>query len=208
VPLIKGVEAPLVLVTNPKVPAKTFPELITWLKANAGKLSFASYSAGTPSHFLGDQLNEKFKLDLVHVPYTGAGPQVNDLFAGHSMLGFTQIATALPHVEAGKLNAIATTGPARFRSLPSTPTLAELGHPDLVATIWFGLFVRASTPAEMRSRLTEAARAALMDPDIRKKLEDQGFDVSGESGESTAAGIRAGTERWSKIVQATGFKRD
>ena len=108
-PLIKGVEAPLVLVTNPNVPAKNLKSLVDWIKANKGKVSFGSFSPGTPSHFLGFQMNQIFGLDMTHVPYRGAAPQTTDLLAGNVPLGFAQIAAALPHVKAGKLNAIAIT---------------------------------------------------------------------------------------------------
>jgi len=208
VPLIKGIEAPLVLVTNPKVPAKTLDELIAWVKANPGKLSYASYAPGTPSHFLGYLINEKFGLDLVHVPYLGSGPQVKDISAGHMPFGFAQIPVARSLIEAGQLNAIATTGPKRFFALPNVPSVAELGHPELEATIWFGLFIRSDTPKAEQDRLVKAAKLALADPEVRKKLEQQGFAVSGEDGAAVAAEIKKGQARWSKIVKATGFKRN
>jgi tripartite-type tricarboxylate transporter receptor subunit TctC len=96
IPLIRGVVAPLVLVTHPSVPAKTLAELVAWIKSNPGKLSYSSYTAGTPSHFLGFQMNERFGLDLAHVPYRGSGPQTTDLVAGHSLLGFSQMQSTLP----------------------------------------------------------------------------------------------------------------
>src|SRR6185312_4127487 len=112
-PVIKGIEAPLVCATHPSLPAKTFAEFLTWAKANKGKLSYASYTPGTPSHFLGEQLNAKFGLDLTHVAYRGSGPQANDLLAGHVLMGFTQLQSVLELVKAGRLNALATTGTAR-----------------------------------------------------------------------------------------------
>ena len=114
IPLIRGVEAPLVLVTHPGVPAKTLDELIAWIRNNPGKLSYSSYTAGTPSHFLGFQLAERFGLDLVHVPSRGSGAQATDLMAGHVPFGFAQLQSALPLIGAGKLNAIATTGQAEI----------------------------------------------------------------------------------------------
>ncbi|HEX2353986.1 MAG TPA: tripartite tricarboxylate transporter substrate binding protein, partial [Xanthobacteraceae bacterium] len=108
-PIIRGVEAPLAFVINPSVPADTFADFIAWAKANRGKLSYSSYQAGTPSHFLGFQMNEKFELDLTHVPYRGSGLQVTGLLGGHSLFGFAQVNSSLPHVRAGKLKALATT---------------------------------------------------------------------------------------------------
>ncbi len=206
VPLIKGIEAPLVLVTHPSVPAKTLDQLIAWIKKNPGKLSFASFSPATPSAFLGSQLNSRFGTDLTHVPYRGSGPQVKDLVAGHALLGFTQIQTAMPQIKAGKLNAIATTGEKRSRFLPDTPTFAELGYPDFNTTIWFGLLVRNGTPEATVAKLLDAARAAHADPGVRAKLEASGFDVSGLSGPALMTGIKQQIDRWAKIVKATGFK--
>jgi tripartite-type tricarboxylate transporter receptor subunit TctC len=112
-PIIRGVEAPLAFVTHPSVPADTFTEFVKWAKENKGKLSYSSYQSGTPSHFLGFQMNEKFDLDLTHVPYRGSGLQVTGLLGGHSLFGFAQVNSSLPHVRTGKLKALATTGPTR-----------------------------------------------------------------------------------------------
>ena len=126
-PIIKGVQAPLVFVAHPSVPASNLAEFVTWAKANRGKQSYASYTAGTPSHFLGFLLNEKFDLDLTHVPYRGSGLQVNGLIAGHSLFGFAQVNSTLPQKRAGTLKVFASTGPERDRSMPDVPTFAELG---------------------------------------------------------------------------------
>jgi tripartite-type tricarboxylate transporter receptor subunit TctC len=205
-PLIKGVEAPLVLVTNPKVPAKNLKDLVAWVAANKGKVSYGSFSPGTPSHFLGFQMNKTFGLDMSHVPYRGAAPQTAALLGGTVPLGFAQLAAALPQIKAGKLNAIATTGAKRFRLAPNVPTFAELGHPDFTATIWFGLFVRSATPVAVRDRLLKAAIAAHADPAVKKKLEDLGFEVPGLTGAAFGKEIDEQIERWRKIVVATGFK--
>ena len=205
-PLIKGVEAPLVLTTSPSVPAKNLADLVAWVKANKGKASYGSFSPGTPSHFLGFQMNKTFGVDMTHVPYRGAAPLTTALLAGTVPLGFNQVAATLPHIEAGKLNAIATTGAERFRLMPNVPTFAELGHPEFTATIWFGLFVRASTPPDVRDRLLKAAIAAHADPAVKKKLEALGFEVPGLTGTAFSKEIAEQIERWRKIVVATGFK--
>ena len=205
-PLIKGVEAPLILVTNPSVPAKNLQELIAWLKKNKGKATFASFSPGTPSHFLGFQMNQKFGLDMTHIPYRGAAPQTTALLSGTVPLGFTQLAAALPQMKAGKLNAIATTGAKRSRLTPNVPTFAELGYPDFTATIWFGLLVRSDTPKAVQDRLIKAAIAAHNDPAVKAKLEKMGFDVPGMTGPAFAKEIHEQIERWRKLVVATGFK--
>jgi tripartite-type tricarboxylate transporter receptor subunit TctC len=204
--VMKGVEAPLVLVVHASVPAKNLTELAHWVKANPGKVSYASFSPGTPSHFLGYQLNERLGLDMNHVPFKGSAPQTQNLVGGHVLLGFAQVQTVLPHVKDGKLRALATTGATRWRQLPDVPTLAELGHKDFTSTIWFGLLVRAGTPPAVLEKLVDAAKAAHADASVKEKLEQLGFDVSGEIDPAFSAGIRASTERWGQVVKATGFK--
>jgi tripartite-type tricarboxylate transporter receptor subunit TctC len=208
IPLIRGVVAPLVLVTHADVPAKTFAELVEWIKRNPGKLSYSSYTAGTPSHFLGFQLNQRFGLDLAHVPYRGSGPQTTDLVAGHSLLGFSQMQSVLPHIAAGKLNAIAVTGAARSRFLPDVPTFAEVGHSEFTTNIWFGLMVRARTSPAVVTKLLDGAKSAHDDPDVRAKLEAQGFDISGEFGPELASEIKGQIERWARLIEASGFKAE
>lgn len=207
-PIIKGVQAPLVFVAHPSVAASNFAEFVTWAKANRGKLSYASYTAGTPSHFLGFLLNEKFDLDLTHVPYRGSGLQVNGLIAGHSLFGFAQVNSTLPQKRAGALKVFAVTGPERDRSMPDVPTFAELGHPEFTARVWFGLLLKAGTPPDIVKRLTEAAKAAHTDPEVRAKLEAQGYDVTGETGPQLLPNIKAQIVRWGKLVKASGFSAE
>ncbi len=204
--VIKGVEAPTVLVTHPGVPAKTLAQLVAWVKANPGKVSFASFSPGTISHFLGLQLNERFGLDMTHVTFKGSGPQVQSLLGGHVPLGFSQIQTGLPHIQGGKFVGIATTSATRWRQLPDVPTFAELGYPDFTATTWFGLAARSTTPAEVLAKIVDTAKAAHRDPVVRTRLEQMGFDVSAQSGAEFAASLRAGEARWAKVVKETGFR--
>jgi tripartite-type tricarboxylate transporter receptor subunit TctC len=208
VPLIKGVSAPLVLVTHPSVPAKTLPELIDYIKKNPGKLGYASFSPGTPSHFLGFQMNEKFGLDLTHIPYKGSGQQTTDLVAGHALMGFSQLGSTIPHIKAGKLNAIAVTGAERSRFLPDVPTMAELGHKDFTTTIWFGMLLKTGTPPAIVDAYVSAAKTAHNDADVKKKLETLGFDVPAQTGPQVAADIAAQTERWARLIKGSGFKAD
>jgi tripartite-type tricarboxylate transporter receptor subunit TctC len=206
VPIIRGVEAPLVLVAHPNVPADNLGDFIKWAKQNKGKLSYSSYQSGTPSHFLGYQLNEKFDLDLTHVPYRGSGLQVTGLLGAHSLFGFAQVNSSLPHVRSGKLKALAVTGPTRERSLPNVPTFAELSHPDFTAKVWFGLLVKKGTPPDIFKRYTDAAKAAHNDPAVKQKLEAQGYEVSGLTGpDRLLADIKTQTVRWGRLVKASGF---
>ena len=204
-PIIRGVEAPLVFIVHPGVPATTFTEFLAWAKQNKGKLSYSSYQAGTPAHFLGFQMNEKFGLDLTHVPFGGSGLQANALLGGHAQFGFAQVNSTFTLVQSGKLRALGTTGDKRDRSLPDVPTFAELGYPEFTAKVWFGLLVKEGTPPDTLKRLTDAAIAAHADPEIRKKLEAQGFDVVAETGPQLKTGIREQTARWGRLVQASGW---
>lgn len=205
-PLVKGVEAPLVLVAHPSVPAKDFAELVTWLQSQRGKMAYASYSAGTPSHFLGYMLNDRLKAEMVHVPYKGSAAQVNDLLGGQVKLGFTQLATSEPHIRAGKLKAIAVTSAKRVKSLGQVPTMAELGHPDLTSAVWFGLLVPAATPKPVQDLILQAATRAHADPALRGKLEAMGFEMADEAGPVFAKEIETESARWARVVKASGFQ--
>ncbi len=205
-PIAKGVESPLLLSIHPSIPARTLPELADWVTANPSKAAYASFSPGTPSHFLGFQLNERLKLNMVHVPYKGSAPQLNDLMGGQVLLGFTQMQGASQQVLAGKLRALAVTSLERSRHLPQVPTLAELGYRDLSLQVWFGLVAPAATPQTVIDAMTAAVMKVQNDPEYRAKLEAQGFDVPRESGAAFAATIASDTSRWAQVVQATGFK--
>jgi tripartite-type tricarboxylate transporter receptor subunit TctC len=207
-PFIRGVEAPLVFAAHPDVPAKTFPEFLAWAKGNRGKLSYSSYQPGAPSHFLGYQLNEKFDLDLTHVPYRGSGLQATALVAGHSQFGFAQLNNTAPMHQAGKLRILAVTGPSRSKLLPDVPTFAELGYPEFTARVWFGLLLKQGTPAAIVKRYTDAAKLAHADPEVRSKLEAQGFDVVAETGPQLLPNIKEQIVRWGKLVNASGFSAD
>jgi tripartite-type tricarboxylate transporter receptor subunit TctC len=205
-PILKGVEAPLVLVTHPSVPARNLQELAAWIANPANKAAYASFSPGTPSHFLGHQLNERLKAAMVHVPYKGSAPQTTDLLGGQVPLGFTQLASAVPHIKEGKLNAIAVTGLKRSRFLPDVPTLAELKHEDLSTTIWFGLFAPAGVPAATLEAIRTAATKAQADAGYRQRLEALNFDLPTDDVAAFEKTIAAETARWAALVKATGFK--
>lgn len=204
--IIKGVEAPLVLIVHPDVGARSLADLGAWLKAHPDKAAYASFSPGTPSHFLGFQLAERLGVPMTHVPYKGSAPQVQAILGRHVLLGFTQLQTAVPHVKEGRLAALATTGKTRWRQLPEVPTLAELGREDLSATIWFGLFARRGMPDDVYRRIVDAAVKAHADPAVKMRLVAMGFDVPGLTDPEFTAGIRNSQRRWAAIVKATGFK--
>lgn len=205
-PIIKSVEAPLVLVAHPSVSARNFAELTEWIKNPANKAAYASFSPGTPSHFLGFQLNERLGATMPHIPYKGSAPQVTDILGGQVPLGFTQLATVIPHIKTGRLRAIAVTSNQRSPYLPQVPTMSELGHADLGTTIWFGLFATSGTPAHVLDAVSAAVTKAHMDPGYRVKLEALSFNLPDESGAAFERSIAAETSRWSALVRMTGFK--
>ena len=163
------------LVTHPSVPATTFEQWVAWAKANRGRLSYANYGPGTISHFLGHQLDERFGLGFTQVPYRGNAPQMIDLLAGHALFGFTQLQSAVEPARAGSLRALVVSGAKRSPLLPEVPTLAEVGLGDMTAGVWFGLLLKAGTPADVVQRLEAAAIAAHADAGVKAKLAGAGF---------------------------------
>jgi tripartite-type tricarboxylate transporter receptor subunit TctC len=151
-------------------------------------------------------LNQRYGLDLVHVPSKGSALQATDLMAGHVLFGFAQMQASRPLIQDGKLKAIAITSAVRSRFLPSVPTFAEMGHDEFTASVWFGLMVRAGTPPAVVERILNAAKAAHTDAGVKAKLEAQGLEMSGQSGPEFEADIRTQAERWARLVQAVGFK--
>lgn len=208
IPIIKGIETLLALAVHPSMPVTTFEEWVAHVKANPGKLVYANYGPGTASHFVGFQVAERFGLQYSQVPYKGSAPQMVDLLAGHVKFGFTQLQGLAEPAKAGMLRALVLSGNTRSPLLPNLRTFADIGHPDLAATPWFGLLLRAGAPADVVQRFEKAAIAVHGDPKIRKKLEEQGYIVSGQTGAPFARNIAEQTIRWAKIVKATGFSAD
>lgn len=203
--ICKGVEFPLVLVAHPSVGAKDVDSLAAWLKKNPDKASYASYQPGTPSHFLGHQLGDKLGIPLTHIPYKGSAPQVNDLLGGTVLFGFTQLATALPHIQSGRLVPLATTGPARIETLPQTRTLAEQGLGELTTTAWFGIVAPKGTPAAVQEALVQAHKAAMLVPEVKARMAAQALYPAAACGTEFQQQVVAEGARWAKVVKATGF---
>ena len=174
------VKAPGIIVVNPKVlPVKDFADLVKYLKANPGKVSYATPGNGTIGHMWGELFKSSTGTAMVHIPYRGAGPAVNDVLGGQVPVYFDQVASSLPHVKAGKLKALAVSWHERLDVLPDVPTYAELGYKQANEPSWFGLVAPASTPAAQVLRVQQAVAAALKEPAVRDRLAGQGLYASG-----------------------------
>lgn len=184
------VKAPGIIVINPSVlPVKDFADLVKYLKAHPGKVSFATPGNGTIGHMWGELFKSSTGTSMVHIPYRGAGPAINDVLAGQVAVYFDQVASSLPHVKAGKLKALAVSWPERLDVLPDVPTYAELGYKQANEPSWFGLVAPAGTPAAVVDRLQQAVAQALKEPAVRDRLAGQGLYPSGSSPKEFTAQI-------------------
>ncbi len=197
-----------VLVLHPSVPARSVKEVIALAKSQPGKLNFASSGNGTSIHMSGAMFLHLTGIDMIHIPYKGSGPAVTDLLGGQVMMMFDNIPSSLPHIKAGKLRALATTGAKRDPALPELPTMAEAGVPGYESGVWFGLMVPAGTPREIIAKLNAAAVQSTKSPEFVKRMTDLGYNIIAGSPEDMAAMNKAEIARWTPIVKASGAKID
>ena len=197
-----------ILVVNPNVPAKTMAELIALLRANPGKFNYASSGHGAAAHLAAELFKAEAKVDIVHVPYKGAAPALTDVIAGHVQMMFATAASVVPHIQSGKVRALAVTPIKRTAVFPELATIDELGLKGFDATTWHGLVAPSKTPREVVVRLHKATVEALNDPAVRKSLVDLGVDIVGNTPEEFAAYIKAEIPKWTAIVKASGAKLD
>jgi tripartite-type tricarboxylate transporter receptor subunit TctC len=198
---------PNVLVVNPSFPAKSVKELIDLLKAEPGAYSYASSGNGTPLHLSGELFKTMAGVDMVHVPYKGAGPALVDVMGGHVPIMFDNLPPSLEHIRAGKLRGLAVTTKERAPSIPELPTIAET-LPGYETYSWNAFFAPAGTPAPIIQRLNEAALAALKDPEVAARLKDLSATPVGSTPEELAAHVKAELAKWAPIVKASGAKLD
>ena len=197
-----------VLVLHPSVPAKSVKEVIALAKSQPGKLNFASSGAGTSIHMSGAMFLQMAGVDMIHIPYKGSGPAITDLLGGQVMMMFDNIPSSLPHIKAGKLRALATTGAKRDPALPDLPTMAEAGIPGYESGVWFGLMAPAGTPKDIIAKLNAAAVQAAKAPEFVKRMTDLGYNIIAGTPEEMAAMNQAEIKRWTPIVKASGAKVD
>ena len=207
-PLTHVANVPNLLVANPAQPYKSVKDLIAYAKANPGKVNFGSSGNGSSIHLSGELFKSLAKVDMQHVPYKGSAPAVTDLLGNQIGIMFDNMPSAIQHVRSGKLVPIAVTTAKRSPELPNVPTIAEAGVPGYEATSWFGMFAPAGTPAPVLAKLNAAIVKVLAQPDVKKKINEQGAEVYSETPEQFAAFIQAESVKWGKVVKESGASLD
>jgi tripartite-type tricarboxylate transporter receptor subunit TctC len=206
--IVTAVSVPHVMVVNPAVKAGTVAELIAFAKASPGKLFYGSGGVGTNTHMGGELFKSLAGVDLVHVPYRGAGAVLQDLLGGSVQVLVTSVPAVLSLVQSGQLRALMVTSETRAATLPDVPSAPEAGLPKMIMKFWVGFAAPAGTPAPIVQRLNAELVKVLDMPDVRKTLSEQGADVAGGSAEDFAAFMQAESARWSAVVKSAGIKAE
>ena len=203
------VKAPGVLVINPKlIPVKTFAEFVAYLKANPGKVSFATPGNGTIGHMWGAQFLKSTGTEMHHIPYRGSAPAINDVLGNQVPVYFDQVNSSLPHIKSGKVRALAVSWHERLDVLPDVQTYAQAGHPDLNEPSWFGLVAPKNTPAAQVERVQKAIIAALKDPAVKQRMAAQGLYPSGTSSADFTKQIASEVAKMKKLAAAANIHLD
>jgi tripartite-type tricarboxylate transporter receptor subunit TctC len=205
-PVTMAAAAPNVLVVHPSVPAKTVQELVALVHANPGKHNYAQPGTGTTPHLSGELFKLTFKLDIVNVPFGGAGPAVASAVGNQTPIAFVALPPAAPHIKSGALRALAVTSAKRVSMFPDVPTMAEAGAPGQEAETMQGVLVPAGTPREIIDRLHgEIARIVAL-PDVKQRLTALGFEPVANTPEEFAAYIRSEGDKWAKVIHEANIK--
>jgi tripartite-type tricarboxylate transporter receptor subunit TctC len=205
-PVTLVAKVPELLVVANNVPAQSMPELLTLAKAKPGQLNFASTGPGSMPHLAGELFRTSAGIDIVHVPYKGAAPAVNDIVGQQVQMVFLDIPVLLPQVQAGKVRPIAIGSRERVPSLPNVPTTAEVGLPQIEAENWYGMVAPAATPAAVIAKLHRATAEALKSPEVKDKLSAQGAILVGNTPQEFAAYIQSEIDKWGKVAKAANIK--
>ena len=200
---------PQLLVLHPSLPPRTFKEFMGFVKANAPTLSYASGGFGSTPHMAGELLNTSLKVRVSHVPYKGENPGVLDLLGGQIPYMFSNVPVVLPHVQAGKLRALAITSPKRSPLAPEYPTVAESGLPGFDTATWSGLYVPSATPRDIVNRISGDVVKIARGAEFRKRMLGQGIDLSeNDTPDKHAAFLKTELARWSKVIREAGVKAE
>jgi tripartite-type tricarboxylate transporter receptor subunit TctC len=195
-----------ILVVNPAVPAQSMKELVAHAKANPGKLTFASQGNASSGHIVGEQFRQIAGIDIVHVPYRGAAPAIQDLVAGHVSMMFDIVPLARAQLAAGKVRALAVASAERLPAVPDVPTMAEAGFPELEGGPWFGLVAPAGTPRAIVDWLNRETRKVFSAPDVREQFLAQGMTLPLGTPEEYATYIAAETQRWGEMIRRANIR--
>ena len=205
-PVVLNVTVPEMLVVASNVPANNMAELIALAKAQPGKLNCASAGVGGLPHLAGELFTLTAKVDIVHVPYRGAAPAINDLLGQQVQMTFLDLPVILPHIKAGSLKPIALGSPTRAPTAPDVPTTAEVGMPDLLIENWYGMIAPGGTPPKIIAELNRITNEAMADPGVKTKLADQGLTVAGNTPEYFRDFITAETKKWARVIKDAGLE--
>ena len=198
-------QVPLVFVVNPKMPVKSLKEMMAYTKANPG-VSYASSGNGSPQHMAGELFKSMTKLDMLHVPYKGSGPAMNDLIGGQVQSMIETMPASLQHIKAGSLRALAIAMPTRANNLPDVPTAAEAGLPDFIVTSMFGLLAPAKTPPAIVAKLTAALEKVLASADTNMRMDAQGVIIGYLNPTESAKRIKGEMDKWTKVAKDANIK--
>jgi len=207
-PVVLLVRNQSLLAAHPSLPASTVRELIALAKAKPGQITFASYGNGSSAHLIGELFKMMAGVDMLHVPYKGAAPAVNDLLGGQVNILFADVAAILPHVKAGRVKALGIGSAKRFSGLPDVPTIAEAGVPGFEGGGFLGLVAPAGTPHEVVSALNAAALKSLATPEVNERLNALASPPVGESPEYFAKFLRGEIDKWARVIRAGNIKAD
>jgi tripartite-type tricarboxylate transporter receptor subunit TctC len=205
-PITLVATVPEMLVVTSNVPAKNMAELVALAKAQPGKLNYASAGIGGLPHLAGELFKLTAKLDIVHVPYRGAAPAINDLLGQQVQMTFLDLPVLLPHIKAGTLRPIALGARERAPTAPEVPTTAEVGMPGLLIENWYGMIAPAKTPEAIVGTINRIANEAMADPSVKQKLADQGLTLAGDTPEHFRGYIEAETKKWAKVIKEAGVE--
>ena len=207
-PVANVISAPQIIVVRDGLPVKTLPELIAYAKANPGKLNYASSGNGSLQHVTGAMLEQQGGVKMVHVPYKGTGPALQDLLGGQVDLTFGTAPPFMPHIQSGKLRVLAVTGKERLPSLPDVPTTAEAGYPGVNATSWFGLFAPAATPKAVIDKLAADTRSVVQSAAFKQKAQEQGATADYLGPQQMADRVKTDLANWADVVKASKIEAD
>jgi len=199
---------PSVLVVNPQVPAASAGELIAYVRANPGKLTYGSAGSGSTSHLTTEYFKLATGTDILHVPYKGVGPMLTDLISGQLSMGINGAPAVMPHVNSGRLRALAVAGAKRTELMAEVPTMKEAGVEGVEVPLWFGLLAPAATPREIVHALAAAVAKAANSPDTQRRLLEQGAEPVGNTPEEFDKQLREQLARWAEVVKTSGARAD